>query len=479
MLFRTKRCFAAGLASVFAAAALMTPASAALTDQNGDGVVNVFDFVLSKRALIREAAPANFSVTDAEAAPGECAAVYVDLTGLSGYAGIDLTLHYDAALLPAAPDDGGCIRVFAESAADSACEAELHEDTYSIHFSAEQARPSGESALFSVFFRIPEEAENGTVYALSLSGVQLLNADKEPLAFITEFGKIKVTAPDATGTTVSPPVSTTKPSETTETSETTASAVTDTETSAAPTETTTTAATTETTVTTTTTTTTTTTETTTSETTTTTTYMRRGIDISQYQGNVDFKKVAADPNGQFAILRAGYGKYLKQEDSRFRTYYDDAKAAGIPVGAYWYSYAKTPEDARIEANVCLQVLGDRVFEYPIALDIETEYQATKLTKAQASAIIDAFCSEVQKKGYYVTVYSFASFLNHQVTDEIFRKFDVWVAHVYVSKPSFARDYGAWQYSWKGAVNGISVNVDLDYCYRDYPAIMKKKHLNGY
>jgi len=476
MLFRTKRCFAAGLTALIAAAAMMTPASAALTDQNGDGVVNVFDFVLSKRAIIQETAPANFSVTAAEAAPGECAAVYVDLTGLSGYAGIDLTLHYDAALIPAAPDDGGCIRVFAESASDSACEAELHEDTYSIHFSAEQAHPAEDSALFSVFFRIPGDAENGTVYTLTLSDVQLVNADKEPLAYITEFGKIKAAAPDTTDTTAAPPVSTTKPSETT------AAALTETETTPTPTETTTTTSTTETTVTTTTTTTTTTVTTTasaTTETTTTTTYLRRGIDISQYQGNVDFKKVAADPNGQFAILRAGYGKYLKQEDPKFRTYYNDAKAAGIPVGAYWYSYAKTPEEARIEANVCLQVLGDRAFEYPIALDIETEYQATKLTKAQASAIIDAFCSEVQKKGYYVVVYSFVSFLNNKVTDTIFRKYDMWIAHVYVSKPSFNRDYGAWQYSWKGAVNGISVNVDLDYSYRDYPAIMKKKHLNGY
>ncbi|MBQ8920808.1 MAG: hypothetical protein IJ060_01430 [Oscillospiraceae bacterium] len=474
MLFRTKRCFAAGLAALIAAAAMMTPASAALSDENGDGVVNVFDYVLSKRAMLQGTAPVNLSVSGTEAAPGEFAVVYVDLEGLSGYAGIDLTLHYAEGLTPAAPDDGDIICVYAEPESGTVCDAELLEDTYSIRFAADCAFPTEEdAALFSVSFLIPEETEIGTVLPLSLSDVQITNADGAPLAVLTEFGSVTVCEPyelpqdppPVTEIPVDPPATDTEPAVTT----TTASA---------PVTTTTTAATTVTTVSVSTSAT---TQTTASETTaaTTTTFVRKGIDVSQYQGNINFKKVAADENGEFAVLRAGYGRYLKQEDPKFRTYYDDAKAAGIPVGAYWFSYAKTPEQARIEANVCMQVLGDRAFEYPIALDIETEYQATKLTQEEVSAIIDAFCSEVQAKGYYVVIYSFSSFLKKQVSAEMFRKYDVWVAHTNVSKPSFSGNYGAWQYSWTGSVDGISTDVDLDYCYRDYPAIMQRKHLNGY
>ena len=91
-----------------------------------------------------------------------------------------------------------------------------------------------------------------------------------------------------------------------------------------------------------------------------------GIDVSKHQGMIDWSKVKTD----FAILRAGFGRYTSQKDPQFERNYAGAKAAGIPVGVYWYSYAKSAEEAREEAKACLQVLQGKQFEFPIYFDIE-------------------------------------------------------------------------------------------------------------
>ena len=86
---------------------------------------------------------------------------------------------------------------------------------------------------------------------------------------------------------------------------------------------------------------------------------------------------------------------------------------------------------------------------------------------------------MEKQGYYVTIYSYASMLNDKLDSKLYDKYDVWVAHTGVSKPSFSHSYGMWQYSWKGSVKGISGDVDLDHSYVSYPAIIRKYKLNGF
>jgi len=212
--------------------------------------------------------------------------------------------------------------------------------------------------------------------------------------------------------------------------------------------------------------------------------LKRGIDVSTFQGTIDFNKVAKDPFGQFAILRAGYGRYAKQEDPRFKSYYNGAKAAGIPVGIYWYSYAMTPDEARLEANACAQVLGDRKLEYPVAFDMEDPKQMS-LTKEQFSAVINAFCDEMEKKGYYVVLYGNPNTLKYYTLQSTIDRYDIWIANWYVKKPAFSCNYGIWQIGstkmivGTEAVSGVSCECDLDFCYCDYPAIMIRKHLNGY
>jgi GH25 family lysozyme M1 (1,4-beta-N-acetylmuramidase) len=202
-----------------------------------------------------------------------------------------------------------------------------------------------------------------------------------------------------------------------------------------------------------------------------------GIDVSVYQGAIDWE-AAKEDGVEFAIIRAGYGKYASQKDKYFDTNMKNAQAAGLPCGAYWFSYAVTVEDAIKEADAFYEVIKDYQFEYPVSFDMEAEKQ-TKLTKDEVSAIIDAFCSRMESYGYYVSLYSYASFLNNKVTDDIFEKYDIWVAHYNTTKPSFDKKYGLWQYSSTGKIDGITGNVDLDFVYMDYERIIKNVHLNGF
>ena len=119
----------------------------------------------------------------------------------------------------------------------------------------------------------------------------------------------------------------------------------------------------------------------------------KGIDVSTHQGNIDWSKVAQS-GVQFAILRAGYGRESSQKDSRFESYYVEAKAAGIPVGAYWYSYAMSPEEARQEAEACLEVLRGKRYEYPIYYDVE-EKDTLNLGKDKGEVLLRVYTRVAQ------------------------------------------------------------------------------------
>lgn len=114
------------------------------------------------------------------------------------------------------------------------------------------------------------------------------------------------------------------------------------------------------------------------------------IDVSVHNGKIDWQKVRA-AGIDFAILRAGYGRLASQKDERFEENYAGAKAAGIPVGAYWYSYAMTPEEAELEADVFLSVIKGKQFEMPVYFDLEEKKQFD-LGKEKVSAIMRALIS---------------------------------------------------------------------------------------
>lgn len=201
-----------------------------------------------------------------------------------------------------------------------------------------------------------------------------------------------------------------------------------------------------------------------------------GIDVSVHNGTIDWQKVKAD-GIQFAILRAGYGKLASQKDKQFDANYSSAKAAGIPVGAYWYSYATTPDEAKQEAEVCISILNGKQFEFPIFFDQE-EKAALDTGKANCSAMVRAFCDALEKAGYWVGLYTSRSILNTHIEDDIKTRYTLWVAE-WGDKLNYNRSVGIWQHSCKGSVDGISGDVDLDTCYVDYPAKIKAAGRNGY
>lgn len=202
----------------------------------------------------------------------------------------------------------------------------------------------------------------------------------------------------------------------------------------------------------------------------------KGIDVSVHNGNIDWGKVKAD-GIDFAILRAGYGRLVSQKDERFEQNYAGAKAAGIPVGAYWYSYAMDEDEARLEADVFLKVIKGKQFEMPVYFDLEEKKQFD-LGKEKVSAIMRAFLERVESAGYFTGLYGSASSLTTHTADDIKFHYTIWLAH-WVDKTNYSGAYGIWQYSEKGKVDGISGNVDLDICYKDFPTIIKGKGLNGW
>jgi GH25 family lysozyme M1 (1,4-beta-N-acetylmuramidase) len=204
------------------------------------------------------------------------------------------------------------------------------------------------------------------------------------------------------------------------------------------------------------------------------TVQKRGIDVSYAQGVIDWDAVKASGQVDFAILRAGYGKEYSQIDDQFERNYAACKRLGIPVGVYWYSYATTAAEAEQEAKVCLQTIQGKQFEYPVAFDIEE----TRCFQ-QADTLCAAFCGALEKTGYYTAIYTFKSALEQYFDSDTKSRYDVFLSHVGVSKTDYAGAYGLWQYSWTGCIPGISSDVDLDYAYKNYPAIIKQAGLNGF
>ena len=202
------------------------------------------------------------------------------------------------------------------------------------------------------------------------------------------------------------------------------------------------------------------------------------IDVSAHNGVIDWLKVK-NYGVQGAIIRTGFGEeHPSQIDKRFIANYNGCKAVGLDVGAYHYSYAVTPEGAEQEADFMLEIIKGKQFEYPLFFDIEEKSQVA-LPKEVCTAIVQAFCGTLESAGYWAGVYSFDSFFGSNLDPTIQSRYSCWVARVENVKPVFCKSYSMWQYSWKGIVSGISGDVDLNYCYKDFPAMIKSKGLNGY
>ena len=201
------------------------------------------------------------------------------------------------------------------------------------------------------------------------------------------------------------------------------------------------------------------------------------IDVSKHNGAIDWIKVrSAGIDG--AIIRAGFGRLASQKDIMFEANYRGAAEAGLHIGAYWYSYAVSADEAVQEAKAFLECIKGKKFDLPVYFDIEEESQV-KLGKKACTEIVKAFCQTVEKAGYFCGVYSFDSFFATNLDADIPKKYSCWVARVDGKAPQSCSAYGMWQYSWKAPVNGVSGGVDISDCYKDFPAVIKSAGLNKY
>lgn len=181
------------------------------------------------------------------------------------------------------------------------------------------------------------------------------------------------------------------------------------------------------------------------------------IDVSVWQGNVDFEQVKAS-GIEAVIVRAGYGRVTSQKDSTFEQNYKNAKAAGLKVGAYWYSYADSLNTAILESKACLEVLGDKTFDLPVYYDLE-ESKATGLGKKTLTAMAEAFCEAINKAGHKPGVYANLNwFRNYLDYDKLKTKYSIWLAQY--NKENYL-DCDIWQNSSEGKIPGVSGNCDTN------------------
>lgn len=201
---------------------------------------------------------------------------------------------------------------------------------------------------------------------------------------------------------------------------------------------------------------------------------KKGIDISYYQGNIDFNKLKGKID--FAMVRTSYGNF--KEDKKYKEYVKGLESVGIPYGFYHFSYATTVTEAIKEADGFINIIKNYKPLYPVAFDVESSSVTQDVRADELVDIVDAFCNKVQEAGYYVSIYANLSYFNGKLKSTKLDKYDKWLAQ-WSSKPTYSKPFGMWQYTSKGSVPGISGNVDLDIAYKDYPLIIKENNLNNY
>lgn len=188
----------------------------------------------------------------------------------------------------------------------------------------------------------------------------------------------------------------------------------------------------------------------------------KGIDVSKHQGVIDWSK----PDVDFAVIRAGYGKYQSQADTQLKANMTGCKTYGIPVGVYWYSYATTVSDAVAEAHTCLAVIKPYQSQIvlPVFFDQEYEKSIVSLTNRERTDICKAFCKAVADAGFKPGIYASFDWFNTKLIAKELTSYPFWVAQ-YGSKCGYTgSNLWGWQYSSKGSVYGISGDVDMDYGY---------------
>ena len=217
-------------------------------------------------------------------------------------------------------------------------------------------------------------------------------------------------------------------------------------------------------------------------------YMFKVIDISKYQGNIDFNKVK-DDGIKGVIIRLGYRGYGKAGnmvvDPWFKTFTNGCINAGLPYGFYLFSQATNRDEGIEEAKFVIELIKKYGYkpEFPIYIDTENSSgypngRADGISNADRTAAVKGFCGYVEQQNFYAGIYASTNWFNSKLDMSELTMYDLWCAH-YATKCTCKYKYGMWQYTSSGSVKGINGRVDMNNCYNDYPIIIKKMKLNGF
>ena len=198
---------------------------------------------------------------------------------------------------------------------------------------------------------------------------------------------------------------------------------------------------------------------------------KKGVDVSTHNGMVDWKTVEQGCV-EFAIIRAGFGNTASQQDRQFSANMKGTLEAGVPVGVYWFSYARSVEEARTEAKACLEVISSYQSQivYPVFFDFEydsEEYAEEAGVVVNARYVTDvtkAFCETIAAAGYRAGYYTNQDYYKNKLYPTELEDYELWLAD-YTGGPAY--ECSIQQYTSTGKLEGISGNVDMNICFKEY------------
>lgn len=201
------------------------------------------------------------------------------------------------------------------------------------------------------------------------------------------------------------------------------------------------------------------------------------IDVSRYQGMIDWPQVKSHVGGAMlktvSTNKSFGGIYI---DPMFERNYSECKRLGIPVGAYYYTYAQDAATVRAELAKLREALVGKSFELPIVVDVEDN----KLKPLSADALTDlviAAAETIEGWGLYAMIYTYTYYSNTELNMDRLSAYDLWIADYTGKRPS--RKHGMWQYTSKYKMAGVPENdglVDMSHIYKDYPGIITRAGL---
>ena len=207
----------------------------------------------------------------------------------------------------------------------------------------------------------------------------------------------------------------------------------------------------------------------------------RYIDVSRYQGEIDWAQVAAAGYKGAMLKTVSTNRKLSKRadglyiDPTFERNYAGARAAGLDVGVYYYTYATSEAMADAELALVRQAVYGKEFSLPICVDVE-ENKLKQLSTLDLSNLTAYALEQVERMGFYAQLYTYTGYKYELDMARLSSRWDVWLADCTGKTPNVTFNYNAHQHTSKGRVSGISGNVDLNVTEINYPRIIRKKGL---